>query len=137
MIEYMFVYGTLLRGFINHHLIKPFAVEIVPAATPGELFHLEYGYPALVLNNAAQWVSGEAVKVSDLARALPILDNLEGYHGVNHPDNLYNREVCKIRLADGTERDSYVYVWAHPDRLPAIGLPVTGGSWKQFMDERT
>lgn len=47
-INKVFVYGTLMTGMHNHHLIKPFLKSVDTAKTNGFLFDLPYGYPAMI-----------------------------------------------------------------------------------------
>lgn len=46
---FLFVYGTLKRGFRNHAGYCNGVLEIEAAAVWGELYDLPYGYPALVV----------------------------------------------------------------------------------------
>lgn len=135
-IHHVFVYGTLLRDMDNFHLIRPFIGLIVPGEVAGKLYHLSYGYPALLLDCSAAAVQGEVVEIIDMAKALPVLDRLEGYHGPGHPDNLYHREERLIRTAGGEEVLAYVYSWARPELLAGIGTPVADGNWRLFMARR-
>lgn len=45
----LFVYGSLKRGFSNHHRYCRGVRSVEPASTAGKLFRLPTGYPALVL----------------------------------------------------------------------------------------
>lgn len=48
MCDGIFVYGTLMSGFINHDLyLAEHIVTMQPAKIKGRLFHLPVGYPAL------------------------------------------------------------------------------------------
>lgn len=134
MINHVFVYGTLLSGMDNFHLIEPYAEKIVPGETAGELYHLTYGYPALLEGHVA--VQGELVRFTDVTAALPVLDHLEGYYGPGHPDNHYERSQCRVRTADDGEVTAYVYRWSHPEMLADIGVPLPGGSWRRYIAER-
>ncbi len=134
MVEHVFVYGTLMRGEDNFHLIEPYVVEVTPGEAAGELYHLEYGYPALVLRGG-QTVSGEVMRIGDMAEALPVLDHLEGYRRPGDPNNLYERVVGRVSPADGREVKAYVYVWAHTANLATVGVRVESGRWRDFMAE--
>lgn len=130
--DYIFVYGTLMRGMENFRLIAPFAASVEAAEADGALYHLPYGYPALAPGGAGT-VRGEAVRARDMAAALAVLDELEDYRGPGDPANLYERVVVAVRLTSGGEVAAYVYVWARPEELAAIGVPVPGGCWRAFM----
>lgn len=130
-IKHVFVYGTLMRGMDNHHLIEAYAQNITPGSLTGELYHLAYGYPALRAGFSP--IRGEIVTLANMTEALTVLDDLEDYLGPGHPDNLYNRVVCQARRANGETVDVYVYLWAQPEQLPKIGQQVVGGCWRSFI----
>lgn len=44
----LFVYGTLKRGYANHHRFCDNALSVEEATTCGELYELPFGFPALV-----------------------------------------------------------------------------------------
>lgn len=44
----LFVYGTLKRGFSNHHRFCGNALGVEEATTRGDLYELPFGFPALV-----------------------------------------------------------------------------------------
>ncbi|MDF2500494.1 MAG: hypothetical protein K0Q77_1208 [Anaerosporomusa subterranea] len=133
----VFVYGTLLQGMENYHLIQCFVSTIRPAViNVGALYHLEAGYPALVLTNDQNQVHGEIIEFIDMGQVLPLLDDLEGYFGAECPDNLYDRVICQAFDESGRPADTYVYVWSHPDQLKEIGQLVRGGCWRSFMAQR-
>ncbi|KYZ77984.1 hypothetical protein AXX12_00100 [Anaerosporomusa subterranea] len=133
----VFVYGTLLQGMENYHLIAGFVSTIRPAViNGGTIYHLEFGYPALVLTNDQNQVHGEIIELVDMEQALLVLDNLEGYLGENCPDNLYDRVICRAFDENGRPADTYVYVWSHPDQLKEIGQLLRDGCWRSFIAQR-
>jgi gamma-glutamylcyclotransferase (GGCT)/AIG2-like uncharacterized protein YtfP len=132
-VKHVLVYGTLMREMDNHHLIAPYTKTVTPGwVSGGQLYHLEYGYPALILNGDTA-VQGEIVEITDMADALPVLDHLEGYHSEGCPTNLYDRIVCQAQTADGKMVEVYVYVWTHSEQLSTIGCLVADGCWRSFM----
>src|SRR5262245_22442979 len=77
----LFVYGTLMPGEENWHLLSPLATSSgpEPATTSGVLYRTPYGWPAAVLGDAARTaVPGLVVTLRDPAQALPVLDEFEG-----------------------------------------------------------
>lgn len=111
----LFVYGTLLRGEINHREIE--GARFVREARTEPAFELvDLGeYPALVPGGSLA-VPGELYAVSPAQ--LVALDAFEG-----HPE-LYLRSP--IRLDDGEQAEAYLLA---PER--AAGLPrIAGGSWR-------
>jgi len=115
----VFVYGTLRRGFANHHLMQ--GQEFVGEArtAPGyALYDLE-GYPGMVADAAAaDGVSGEVWSVDD--ECLSGLDVLEGTS-----EGLYRRERVAL-LGPFAQRHVEAYLYqrsvAHARRL--------GGVWE-------
>lgn len=135
MINRVFVYGTLMEGMENYGLIEPYVLRIAPAILDGaELYHLVYGYPALVFAGSTACVKGQIVELRDIDKALPLLDELEDFFGKGHPDNLYDRKVSAVYGLSGEAVKAYVYVWARPELLPAIGVPVTDGCWRRYRE---
>lgn len=135
-VQYLFVYGTLMREMDNYRFIAPYSAEVVLGEIAGRLFHLTYGYPALVLDRQAQSVKGELVRIVAMSKALPVLDQLEGYFGQGCPQNLYDRVVCLVKKTDGQMVTAYVYEWSHPEVLADIGTPVVSGCWRRFTAQQ-
>lgn len=134
MINRVFVYGTLMEGMENYYLLRPYVMNVIPAVIRGaQLYHLEYGYPALVLTGQKTSVKGQIIQVNDMDKALPVLDQLEDFYGEGHPGNMYERVLCSVCSAAGVKLDAYVYVWAHPERLASIGLLVESGCWQSYQ----
>jgi gamma-glutamylcyclotransferase (GGCT)/AIG2-like uncharacterized protein YtfP len=93
----LFVYGTLLRGEKNHHLLSR-AEFLGPARTAPEFSLVEMGgYPALARGGTTT-VHGELYVVDDSLR-----DELDAFEG--HP-SLYCRRP--IKLDDGTTAEAYI-----------------------------
>lgn len=94
----LFVYGTLMRGEENHHLLA--GAEPLGAARTAPRYRLaDLGrYPALVEGGDIS-VTGELWRVEP--ELLATLDELEG-----HPTYFRRTEVA---LADGTTAQAYVF----------------------------
>lgn len=86
----LFVYGTLMRGEARADLLVG-AKGHRPAITHGRLYHLPYGYPAIVDVEDGE-VHGELVTFDDLDALLPALDAYEG--------DLYRRVAREVRVDD-------------------------------------
>ena len=112
----VFVYGTLLRGQGNHHLLKTARYEGQARTRAAYRMHSLGGFPGVVaVTDGPEAIEGEVYFVD--AATLARLDRLEG-----HP-RFYRRTV--IALADGTRATTYLL----PNRSVA-GCPVIpGGSW--------
>ncbi|SDF28576.1 gamma-glutamylcyclotransferase [Sporolituus thermophilus] len=133
MIKHVFVYGTLMSGLANHHVLKPYIKAIGPAKTAGRVYHLPYGYPAYCADGGQGEVTGELVELKDISKALASLDQLEGYYGPGCADNLYDRIVRPVTAADGRIVDAYIYAWHDRESLAALGVPVPGGDWREYV----
>jgi gamma-glutamylaminecyclotransferase len=109
------VYGTLLQGEVNHHLLA--TARFVAKARTESCFELfDFGpFPAMSTGGETA-VLGEIYAVDDATLAR--LDRLEG-----HP-RLYQR--TQIRLADGQEVQTYLMGDARMRRRPAI----PSGDWR-------
>jgi gamma-glutamylaminecyclotransferase len=117
----VFVYGSLLKGEANHHLLRG-AEYLGPGRTPPAYRLLDLGaYPGLVADGTIA-VAGEVYRVA--ASLLGTLDALE-----EHP-TVYVRTA--IRLEGG--RDVWTYLLREdgpPDR-PAV----PAGDWRAYRKQR-
>lgn len=134
-INTVFVYGTLMRGFCNHELyLAGQVVKATPGEMRGDLYHLNYGYPAAV--DGAGTVKGEIFYVHDMQKVLPGLDFLEDYNQTGEAD-LYKRKVREVQDGKGNIIKCYVYLWS-PDRMDELtqnGVYIKHGDWKRFIRE--
>ena len=137
----VFVYGSLLRGLHNHHLLHTAKLTRAPANTAAAEFVLVdsgSGYPFALAADRA-WASdarkpsvllGEVYEVSDAT--LSQLDTLEG-----HPD-WYRRQLTGI---EGDE-PAWIYLMedeaqcaairGDPTRFPAVAVP---GDWRSHLGD--
>lgn len=138
----VFVYGTLMPGERNAHVARrggQFTSR--PARLAGfRLFHLHpEHYPGLTPATPADIVQGSVLTYSaaDWDKALPFLDALEGVH---ETPPLYTREKVQVQYEDGQRADTWVYVYARPQRLQASGVQfIKSGDWREAneRDRRT
>jgi gamma-glutamylcyclotransferase (GGCT)/AIG2-like uncharacterized protein YtfP len=89
----MFVYGTLMRGFSNHHVISS-CNFLGTAKTVGKYGLFVGSYPFVNSEKNDTQIQGELYEVST-GEQLQHLDELEG-----HPD-YYCRTECEVVLEDG------------------------------------
>ena len=99
--EKIIAYGTLKRGFHNHHYCRN-AVEIRDCTIIGALFDTGWGFPAFRPDLGRDRIHAEIIEVP--AADIPSIDCLEG---VPH---LYERQMIECELADGTTEEATVYV---------------------------
>jgi len=122
--EILFIYGTLLHGESNHHIIEPYIVDSTPGSIQGRLFSIDDEYPAAILElHHGYVIEGEWVTIR--AECMPYIDELEDYEP-NGEHNLYER----VRITDLDNGSSgWIYVMtAVPPYAPEIHL----GSWREY-----
>jgi gamma-glutamylaminecyclotransferase len=116
----VFVYGTLMRGYANHHFMSGQTFAGTAQTPPGYTLYDLAGYPGMVREAGdAQGVFGEVWSVDDdcLAR----LDALEGTS-----EGLYSRGVVPLGVPFAKERvEAYFYLRA-TDGRPRIGAEWPG-----------
>ncbi|HWR42069.1 gamma-glutamylcyclotransferase family protein [Sporomusa sp.] len=128
MLNKVFVYGTLKQGFCNHGKIQPFCKSIQSAVLQGILYDLPFGYPGAVDGNGQ--IIGEVIELINAELALVELDRLEDYFGPGCADNLYERVVRGVSLANGDIVSTYVYLWSKPQALMQLGRLNPQGEWR-------
>ncbi|WP_404421318.1 gamma-glutamylcyclotransferase [Nibricoccus sp. IMCC34717] len=99
----VFVYGTLMRGEVNHNQLAG-QRYLGPAQTgAGWVLYQLDGYPGAVREDGAGAVVGELWEVDAAA-----LQRLDAFEGVG--EGLYRRETVKVTLgAYAVEAEVYVY----------------------------
>ena len=111
MNQRLFVYGTLAPGEPNEHILKNISGRWEKASVKGRLYPLgwgaDYGYPAMVLDESAEPISGLIFSSDELSDFWPDLDKFEG--------DDYRRVITVFRLEDGSMVDAYVYVLKKKD----------------------
>jgi gamma-glutamylcyclotransferase (GGCT)/AIG2-like uncharacterized protein YtfP len=121
----MFVYGTLLPGQSNWHVMAPFAVDAgVADSVPGWLFDTGCGWPAAVFDAkpANARVVGRVIELrADLLdTALAVLDEFEGIH-----------EGAYLRIEIATEGGRAA--WAYHSDAPGGSHPIPAGDWAAYV----
>lgn len=124
----LFVYGTLLKGEANHHVIAPHVLTAEPGAVRGKLYNVG-PYPALMLSErvVGGMIAGEWMTVHEAA--LPGLDRLENYYAPGDVRNEYER--VRVVDIDGI-REGWVYVYVRQD--PRLFPEIACGSWRSVAN---
>jgi gamma-glutamylcyclotransferase (GGCT)/AIG2-like uncharacterized protein YtfP len=115
MRNYLFVYGTLMRGF-NHPMAKllSHSAEFIGLARCQGRLYLVKHYPGLVLSDdASDAVFGELVRLHTPEASLVTLDDYEGC-GPDVASPQYLRQVLPVTLDDGTVSEAWTYVYNRP-----------------------
>ncbi|WP_254842752.1 gamma-glutamylcyclotransferase [Bacillus sp. MRMR6] len=120
----VFVYGTLRKGEVNHHLLRQAACMAEQAWALGTLYDTGYGYPAMK-GEANSNVYGELYEVAE--KELARLDILEDYTE-GGKDNLYER-IQQTVYTDHGPLQAYLYVTNKEDLLKK---KIPNGDWKEY-----
>ena len=122
MLDLLFVYGTLMRGY-DHPMARLLSAHAdwLDAATCRGRLHLIRHYPGLVLSEgAAAIVHGELYRLHRPAELLREFDMYEACGDGFAAPTEYIRQTLPVTRADGgvSEAWTYIYNW------PVAGLPV-------------
>lgn len=117
MRDYLFVYGTLKRGYGNHRYLEG-ASFIGEGETVEEYEMYDCGVPIVCKGRRVSKVKGELYEVDE--GVLRRVDELEG-----HP-YCYCRKRVRVEVG-GKEYDAWMYFWVRPVRG---GILLRDGEWK-------
>lgn len=111
--EYIFVYGTLRRACATGaHQTYLAGVEFIEnAKTKGNLYRVSY-YPALVLNDSADWVMGEVYRLTS-SDQLARLDAYEECTYPSLPGQEYQRKKVEVITDSGIVLPVWIYSYQH------------------------
>ncbi len=123
IMEYIFVYGSLRKGFWNHkHYLKN-SKFIGKGKTKEKYAMYADIIPYVVENEKISHIVGEVYEVDK--KTLERIDYLEG-----HP-NYYFRKKVPIVLETGKEIKAWMYFYPEP-----YGVLVKSGDYKDYMGDR-
>ena len=124
---FLFTYGTLMRGYHNHHRLhgSPFLGRAVTAAAYG-LYDCG-AYPGMAKEKGkGSFIKGEVYQISE--DTLADCDVLEG-----HP-HYYKREEIEVRVGDaGASAKAWAYFITYPNYLH--WQPI-GDQWPAEVDRK-
>lgn len=109
--EYLFVYGTLIKDF-KHKVRQQIEAElnfISKVTVKGALYDLG-NYPGLVETQTGE-VKGELYGTTNPEKVFEVLDEYEGLHD-EQPE--YKRKQMAVQLPDGITVKSWIYVYSQP-----------------------
>ncbi len=114
--EYLFVYGTLMRAFSENPfrlLLEKKTQFVGEAFTYGKLFLVDY-YPGLIYNTPSEnnKVYGEILSFESGSNFLTYLDQYEDYYPKNSTNSLYTRDLKECFLLENNELfncHTYIY----------------------------
>lgn len=124
VIEYLFVYGTLMGGEVRHGELSPYIESIEEGSMQGILYDLDY-YPGIKTGEGI--VHGELIKMNDVESCLTNMDSIEGFYGYESKNSLYERTIVPIQTKHGLQW-AWTYVYSgHVEENTRID----SGRWKQ------
>lgn len=126
--ELIFVYGTLRRGCTTgaHATYLAGARFVDHAKIHGKLFRVSY-YPALVLDENADWVIGEVYQLASAAQ----LARLDAYEECTYPA-LPEQEYQRLSVQVQTGAGDYLSVWVYAYQRTHDGLDLIASG--DFLD---
>ena len=124
----VFVYGTLLKGYHGNNTFLSGSEFVCKASITGELYHLPFGYPAVVYGENKPPVFGEVYSVSD-----EVLGWIRKYEGTDSFNSIY-RETVIPALTDDKELKVTAFVANYSKEVIVkyIGTRVDSGDWHEF-----
>ncbi|MFP4632618.1 MAG: gamma-glutamylcyclotransferase family protein [Halobacteriota archaeon] len=127
MTDYLFVYGTLMRGFgMQDGLgMRDRAEDAGTGKVLGELYDVD-GTPALVAEGTDR-VHGEVYRVVDDSLVEDV-DRYEGYYPDSPSDSLYLRVHREV-----VDRDLQAWMYVYNADVDD-GVRVESGSWREYSD---
>jgi len=121
--HFVFVYGTLKRGFGNHALLSG-ARFVGRARTKHKYALYESGIPFLYPYESVSFIKGEVYEVDDIT--LDSLDALEG-----HPF-WYRREKAPVILDNGKEVEAWIYFYPEKEGVLNTSGEYRGESYEHY-----
>lgn len=132
--EYLFVYGTLRRGFRLHRRLAKDSVRYVgKGKIRGQLYNLG-AYPGVypVSSNAAE-VQGELYELLRPESQLRKLDAEEECIPGRPQDSLFTRRMTRVRLDDGQHLEAWAYFLP---RKPVKARTIAHGDYSKVRRAR-
>lgn len=119
--EFLFVYGTLRRGFSNpaRNVLEEHARWLSTAVMRGILYEI-YGYPGAVLSDDPEdLVTGDLYEVENPDFIFSVLDDYEECNTNHQEPHEYRRKKLRVHLQNGdvTEAWVYLYEWDVSDKM--------------------
>jgi gamma-glutamylcyclotransferase (GGCT)/AIG2-like uncharacterized protein YtfP len=106
----IFVYGTLRRGLSRHRFLKAERARFLSRGTVrGVLYDLGKFPGAVPSENTPALVRGEVYRLANPARALKLLDHVEGMAPGASEFSLYRRTIIEVTLQNGTKVEAWIY----------------------------
>lgn len=124
----IFIYGSLLPGEHNHHVVEPYIQQSVPGQVAGRLVDVG-SYPALVRDATARQHSiiTRGLWLTVPHQALSVLDELEEFFGW---EELNDYDRIWVRDEEHADLEGWAYVWDSDRGFP----PVEAAYWPDHYE---
>jgi gamma-glutamylcyclotransferase (GGCT)/AIG2-like uncharacterized protein YtfP len=115
--SFLFVYGALRRGFpLHHHLRRLGAIFVGVGKVRAEILKLGKFPGARRSDTAAKTVAGEVYRLGNAAKALKVLDQVEGFSPQSPQRAMFQRAMTEVTAPNGERRLASIY-WLHDRRV--------------------
>ena len=128
MTEHLFLYGTLHPSKAPEEIagvVERFR-RLGSASVRGRLYDLGEFPGAIIDPSSRTIIHGELVALPADARILQALDRYEEFDPLDPRQSLFIRRKTKVRLANGSSREAWIYVYNRP---PGDAKIVRGGDY--------
>ena len=120
---WLFVYGTLRKGFRSHELLRRFHARFIGAGSvQGRLYDLGEYPGAEETERGTERAHGELYFLPRAGAALRVLDCFEGFDPAKPEPNQFERRETKVRLEGGRNVHAWIY-WLPRGRARGRQLP--------------
>ena len=138
-INYLFVYGSLMRGFSNAlHLDLDERASFIGEGSVAGLLYDVGPYPAFILPDQhpnlpqPMRVHGELYHIESPDLVLETIDTIEGYNERFPERSLYKREPIHVDLENGSQR---AYIYVYQQKLEGLHL-VESGNYRLHKEHK-
>lgn len=124
MHNFMFVYGTLKRGQINHCVMKHAGgefvcdVELMNVA----MYRRRRSFFPVAVRSDGDRIFGEVYKVPK--STIPTFDVLEGFNRGNPSQSLFVRDICLVGSSVLNGEGAWIYLYNNPEQIPSDAIKI-------------
>jgi gamma-glutamylcyclotransferase (GGCT)/AIG2-like uncharacterized protein YtfP len=129
--RWLFVYGTLRRGFARHGLLSKLGARFVASGrVRGAPYNLGR-FPGAIEEEPG-WICGEVYSLPDIRRAFRLLDSVEGFHPRAPETSFFRRARTAVALASsgegGPRLSGQAWIYWLNRKVPAM-RPIESGDF--------
>ena len=133
--HYLFVYGTLRKGF-SHSFLNDIAMDmnlVAKGEINAEFFDIGEYPAALPTKEKNAHIEGDIFEINHPRKVLKILDDYEGFDRNDKKNSEYLRKKTNIQLISGDNLEAWVYWYNFPvNPLKKI----TNKSYLEYLQEK-